>query len=431
MKIKRRTLFFIILLLIIGILAFRVLTQPNQSGKVDVTLPQVQQQERIVPVEVAKVKQGEIKSFLTVSGLVEPAKTVRVNAKIMGEVKEVLVKEGDQVEKGDLLLRLDDEQIRLQVAQAKAAFDSAQATLEKLKAGARPQEIKQAEAALQQAKISRDSAEENYLRIKKLFAEGAVSEQQHDQAKVQYEIAEAQYQAASERYELIKEGPSQEDIKAVEAQVRQAQSALEIVQTQLSNTLIKAPISGKVTGINVKIGEIVTTAVPLLSILDVSELYVKAGISEKDIAAVHIGQEAEILIDAFPNLKFQGEVATKGVTVDPVSKRMEIKIKIISPPVEIPPGVFARANIVVAKNPEALIVPITAITRKSNGLFVFVLKGEIAEKRAVTTGITQGDEVEIVHGLQKDEEVVIMGSLTLEDGDRVKVINRGKEEVIN
>jgi multidrug efflux pump subunit AcrA (membrane-fusion protein) len=85
----------------------------------------------------------------------------------------------------------------------------------------------------------------------------------------------------------------------------------------------------------------------------------------------------------------------------------------------------------VAKNPEALIVPITAITRKSNGLFVFVLKGEIAEKRAVTTGITQGDEVEIVHGLQKDEEVVIMGSLTLEDGDRVKVINRGKEEVIN
>jgi len=123
MKIKRRTLFFIILLLIIGILAFRVLTQPNQSGKVDVTLPQVQQQERIVPVEVAKVKQGEIKSFFNRLRIGRTGlKTVRVNAKIMGEVKEVLVSEGDQVEKGDLLLRLDDEQIRLQVAQAKASI---------------------------------------------------------------------------------------------------------------------------------------------------------------------------------------------------------------------------------------------------------------------------------------------------------------------
>ncbi len=97
---------------------------------------------------------------------------------------------------------------------------------------------------------------------------------------------------------------------------------------------------------------------------------------------------------------------------------------------EIPPGVFARANIVIAKNPEALIVPVTAITRKSEGIYVFVVKEEIAEKRVVVTGITEGNEVEIAHGLQKDEEVVVMGNLTLEDGDRVKVINRGKEEII-
>jgi multidrug efflux pump subunit AcrA (membrane-fusion protein) len=95
--------------------------------------------------------------------------------------------------------------------------------------------------------------------------------------------------------------------------------------------------------------------------------------------------------------------------------------------VEIPPGVFARANIVVAKNPEALIVPITALIRKIEGIYVFALKGEIAEKRAVVTGITQGNEVEIVQALQKDEEVVVVGNLTLEDGDRVKIINRGQD----
>ena len=91
-------------------------------------------------------------------------------------------------------MRLDDEQIRLQVAQAKANLDSAHASLERIKAGARPQEVSQAEAGVRQAKISLDSAEENYQKMQKLFTEGAISEQQHDQAKNQYEIAKAQYQ---------------------------------------------------------------------------------------------------------------------------------------------------------------------------------------------------------------------------------------------
>lgn len=426
MRVTKRRIFYLILIIVIGLLAFQVASRIYQEKQQQDNVTTQVQQERVIPVQVDKVQRGDIKSFLTVSGLVEPKETVRVYAKTVGQAKELLVQEGDEVKKGDILVRMDDEQIRLQVAQAKATLDSAQASLEKVQAGARPQEISQAEAAMRQAKINLDSAEENYLRMEKLFSEGAVSEQQYDQAKGQYEIAESQYQSANESYKLVMEGASQPDIRVVEAQVRQAQSALEIAQSQLNNSIVKAPINGKVTAVSVKTGELVSSAVPLLSILDVSELYIKAGISEKDIASIQIGQEAEILIDAFPQEKFYGEVTSRGVMVDPTSKSMEIKIKIIEPHVDIPPGVFARADIMIENKPDALIIPSTALTRKTQGLYVYVLNDDrdMVEKRAIVTGMIQDNQVEVVEGLQENEVVVILGNIDLEEGNQVRVTNR-------
>ncbi|HOR41869.1 MAG TPA: efflux RND transporter periplasmic adaptor subunit [Atribacterota bacterium] len=426
MRITKRRIFYIIIIIIVGLLiaqsAQRIYLKRQEAIAEKPTI----QPEKIVPIQVAKVQRGEINSLLTVSGLVEPKEAVRVFSKTVGQVKEILIQEGDQVKKDAILMRLDDEQTRLQVAQARANLDSAQASLERIKAGARPQEVSQVEAAVRQAKINMDSAEENYLKMQKLFSEGAISEQQHDQAKNQLEIARAQYQSASESYKLITEGASAQDIRAVEAQVRQAQSALELAQSQLNNSIIKAPISGSVTSISVKTGELASSAIPLLSILDISELSVKTGISEKDIGAVQIGQEADIFVDAFPREKFSGEVASKGVLVDPVSKTMEIKIRIKEPPVVIPPGVFARANIITEHNTDALIIPSTALTRKADGLFVFVLENDeqTVKRRAISTGITQGNRVEVLDGLTDNEIVVILGNISLEEGDLVRVTNR-------
>jgi len=423
MRITKRKVFYAIIIIFVGLLIIPIANRFYQQRQEIATIPQTQP-DRIVPVQVARVQGGDIKSFFTVSGLVEPKEIVRVYAKSIGQVKELSVKEGDTVQKNDILMRLDDEQIRLQVAQAKATLDAAQASLEKVKTGARPQEISQAEAAVRQAKISRDSAEENYLRMQKLFSEGAVSEQQHDQAKNQFEIAEAQYQVANESYKLVMEGASEQDLRSVEAQVRQAQSALEMTQSQLNNTVVKAPISGKVTSINAKIGELVSSAIPLLAIVDTSELYVTTGISEKDIASIQLGQKAEIFIDAFSQKVFSGEITSKGVMVDPASKTMEVKIKLNNPDTEIPPGVFARANIAIREIKDTLIITDTALTRKKDGIYVFVLNGDIVEQREVVTGISQGNQVEILQGLHKDEEIVISGNITLQGGEKIRVINR-------
>ena len=424
MKIKKRTFFFIFLfIVIIGLLAFRIVNRLNERQQEEVQKSQIKE-EIIIPVRTALVEKGEVNSFLKVTGVVEANETVRVTSEIMGQAKEVKVKDGEEVNKGDILIALGDEQIKIQVAQAQATLDSIQASSDKIKSGARPQEIKQAESALLQAKLNRDSVEENYLRMEKLFLEKAISQQQYEQAKNQYEIADVQHQSAQESYELVIEGAAEEDIKSVEAQVRQTKAALDMAKYQLKNTQITAPISGKVTSITVSSGEMVSPSIPLLSIIDVSRIFVKVGISEKDISKIKEGQKVNLEIDAFSEEKFQGEVVSKGVAVDQISKTLEVKIEILQPEVDIPVGVFARGDILVKTNQDALIIPSSALTRKKDGIYVYVVEEGIARQKEVVLGIIQDERVEILDGLSGEEEIVVLGNQELEDGLKVDVLDK-------
>ncbi|MDD5015672.1 MAG: efflux RND transporter periplasmic adaptor subunit [Atribacterota bacterium] len=426
MKIRKRTFFFIFLfMVIIGLLTFRVVNRLNERQQEVIQKSQIKE-EIIIPVRTTLVEKGEVNSFLKVTGVVEANETVRVTSEIMGQAKEVKVKDGEEVNKGDILITLNDEQIKIQVAQAQATLDSIQASSDKIKSGARPQEIKQAESALLQTKMNRDSVEENYLRMKKLFSEKAISEQQYEQAKNQYEIADVQYQSAQESYELVIEGAGEEDIKSVEAQVRQTKAALDMAKYQLKNTQITAPISGKVTAITVSSGEMISPSVPLLSIIDVSRIFVKVGISEKDISKIKEGQTVNIEIDAFPEEKFQGKVVSKGVAVDQISKTLEVKIEILQPETDIPVGVFARGDILVKTTQDALIIPSGALTRKKDAIYVYVIEEGIARQKEVFLGIIQDERVEVLKGLSEKEEIVVVGNQELEDGLKVDVL--GKEE---
>ena len=114
------------------------------------------------------------------------------------------------------------------------------------------------------------------------------------------------------------------------------------------------------------------------------------------------------------------------MVVDPVTKTMEIKIRVKEADIDIPPGVFARANIIIEDNPDALIIPSSALTRKADGLYVFVLGDDekTVKRRAITTGITQDNQVEVVNGITGNEIIVILGNISLEEGDLVRVANR-------
>ena len=130
-------------------------------------------------------------------------------------------------------------------------------------------------------------------------------------------------------------------------------------------------------------------------------------------------------IDAFPEEKFRGEVVSKGVAVDQISKTLEVKIEILQPDTDIPVGVFARGDILVKTNQNALIIPSSALSRKKDrGIYVYVIEEGIARQKEVVLGIIQDERVEILDGLSEEEEIVVLGNQELKDGLKVDVLDK-------
>lgn len=230
-----------------------------------------------------------------------------LNSKIAGNVKQVLVKEGQTVKKGDTLIVISSESIEAKKQQAEAAEAAAQAQYDKALNGARSQEVAQAKAAY-------DLAEKTYQRIKGLYDEGAVPANTYDQAY-------AQYTSAKETYDMAVQGARSEDKAAAEAVVAQAKAAEAEVQSYLDDTVIKAPMDGTVTALNVNEGELVSTGMALATLTSNEKPYVEINVKETDLGLVHKDGQVEMTIAAYPDETFKGKIVNVNQKPDFATKR--------------------------------------------------------------------------------------------------------------
>ena len=221
---------------------------------------------------------------------------VDLNTKIAGNVQEILVAEGDTVKKGDILVVISSENIEAKKLQAEGALAAATATYDKATNGARSQEVIQAKAAA-------DLYAKTYNRVKALYAEGAVSENEYDQVYTQY-------LAAQETYSMALEGARSEDVAAAEALVQQAAGAVAEVNSYLEDCKMKASMDGIVSGVNVSAGELVSTGVPLVSISNRENYWVEVNVEETQLDKVQIGKEVKVTFAAYPEEKFVGTVTS-------------------------------------------------------------------------------------------------------------------------
>lgn len=286
---------------------------------------------------------------------------VAVSAKVAGRTEQVLVKEGDSVQAGQVIAVLEKQDFEFQVDQAKANLAIAQAKLAAAVAGNRPQEIAEANAAVLQASANYENARRNYERDSTLFQQGAISVQQLDASKTAMAVAQAQTSAAKEQYSLSVEGSRTEDIQMAEAQVQQAKAALKNAENQLADATIKAPVAGVIGLKSVETGEIVVTGQPLFSITDLADVWIGANIEETYIGRVRVGQTVEFTIDAYPDGKFRGQVIEVGpasgsqfallptentsANFTKVTQRMPIKIKADDGGYVLKPGMSALVTI--------------------------------------------------------------------------------------
>lgn len=244
---------------------------------------------------------------ITASGTVE-ATEADLGFQSGGRVDEVLVKEGDVVQQGDVLARLDRSELLARRQAANAQLAAARALLNELQNGARPQEERQAQSAVTAARRRMDEANATLARTRRLYDGGAVSKEALDQAQTAYTVAKAQADQASDQLSLVNTGPRTERIEAQRALVQQAQAAVEQVQATLDNTVVVAPFSGVVTVRHREPGESVAPGLPVITLMNPNDRWVRIYVREDQIGRTHLQQAATITTDSHPGKKYQGRV---------------------------------------------------------------------------------------------------------------------------
>jgi multidrug resistance efflux pump len=279
------------------------------------------------------------------AGTIDANEKAQINTKISAKVADIKVDVGTVVQKGDTIITLDTKDVEAQTAQAQAAVDIAQANLAKMQAGARPEQIAQAQSALDSAKTSYLNAKSNYDRNQQLFAAGGISQSQLETFQTQLSSAQAQYNSAQNQLDMLTKGETEETLNVLRAQVKQSQAALDLVKTQLANGTIVSPVSGIVSAKNINVGELASPGTVLVSVVNIDSLYIKASLPDGFIENVKVGQKVIVKVPDLPDKEFSGEVSVVNPVIDSRSKTTLVEVKLINQDSILKPGMLAEIGL--------------------------------------------------------------------------------------
>ncbi|SEF85734.1 HlyD family secretion protein [Xylanibacter ruminicola] len=223
----------------------------------------------------------------------------RVSSKVPGRILELRVKEGDYVKAGDTLAILDAPEVRAKMEQAQSAESAAAALELKARNGAREEQIRGAYNVLQQAKAGYEIAEKSYNRVQRLYDEGVMSAQKRDEAFANYKAMEAQMKAAQSQYDMAVNGARKEDKMAAAAQVGRAKGAVQEVNSYIHETVQTAPKEGEVSDVYPKVGELIGTGSPIMSIAVMDDMWGTFNVREDQLGDLKVGSEFTVFVPAF------------------------------------------------------------------------------------------------------------------------------------
>jgi len=370
-----------------------------------------------------RVSRGAIDSHIAARGRVEGASSqeIKLASRVVGRLKEVTVNDGDPLHKGQVVAVLENNDLLAQVEQARANVQHAQAVLERLQNGARPEERAASRAALNEAQAAADNAKLNFERSQKLFREGGIiSQSVLDQAERDWKMAQARLESARENYKLIMAPPRAEDVAAAQAQLDLARGQLAQAQDNYDNTFVHSPVDGEVIKRYMNPGESISYESlyqPIVSVSDTTHLRVRTEIDETDIGKIQIGQHATIRCDAFRGQSFYGHVVRisgglgpKKIQTDNPTEKIDMDI--LESFVEVDPGTPLRVGLRVdvyiglGRKENVLVIPLRAVEYHDGLAGVHVSTANGVESRPVQLGVQDGLNIEVTEGLREGEEIV-------------------------
>ena len=376
-------------------------------------------EEAAVPIEAKEVKLESIKDITKLTGTIEAEDDVKVTSKIPGRVEQVLKDVGDFVEKGDPLIILETKELYNQLAQAEAALAMAQANLSANEDAALPQQLEQVRAGLEQAEANYVNAKADYDRMKALYEADAISKQVFDGMTLKFQVAKTQYETAKEQFRLTKERLPK-NAEALRAQVKQAESAVGLIQTNLENSIITSPVTGIISNKLTNDGEVIAAGYPLLTVVNIDTVKVVIDVAEEEINKIKDGQEVDVTVGAIGDKKLKGIITIVSPASNP-TRLFQVKISINNEDHTLKPGMFAEVDVEKGIKENVVVLPKDAILLKKHGNVAFVVSEGKAVERMVKLGITNGNSVEILEGINPGEKVVVKGQNMLKEGTSVKL----------
>jgi RND family efflux transporter MFP subunit len=350
---------------------------------------------KAAPVRILDASQGEV--ALSASGYVVAQVQAAIASKGTGRIEYLGVVEGDKVKTGQIVARLED--------------DDVNATLSRTQA-----DLQMSEAALQEAQASLHEAQLDFERNRQLHEEGIAS-------KSEYDLSEARYKRALAA------------VASSEARIRVGQAAVKEAEVQVENTRIRAPFDGIVLAKNADIGEIVAplsassaSRSAVVTIADMGSLEVEADVSESNIHRVAPGQPCEIVLDAFPDVRYRGYVHKIVPTADRAKATVLTKVRFEKFDEKVLPEMSAKVNFLAPIHQEGeaalealTVAPKAAIVEREKGKAVFVVRENTVAETPVVTGVSVGDSVEIKSGVTAGEQVVLNPPPELKSGAKVVI----------
>jgi HlyD family secretion protein len=427
--------------------------------------PVVPAEEPAASVQVAIATTGDMAVVYSYTGELLPKASVSVIPATAGRIESVLVEVGDKLRAGDPIAIVESRVYAAQLKQAEAGLEAATLGLKKMQEGTRPVQIAAAQAAVQFARnavndVTDISDEERTAAVAAMAqAEAALRLAQADydriawagqvgmtrealmlqQATIGYDAAQAGYElqtnpsdlqlsplmiqlAQAEMALALALNPfTQTDYDLANVQVKQAEAAVDLARVQLDETVIRAPFDGIVAEIYITEGSMVGPQSPAALFVS-KELEVVFNVEESRISQVTEGQYAALQVTAYPDQDFPGVVTSVAPIADANTHTFAVKVTALDEDNLLRSGMYADLSLLVEERQGTVLVPRAAMTEVNGQEVVYVVKDNLVERRAVTSGLSDSDNIEILTGLEADETIVTAGQASLENGTRVEVM---------
>ncbi|MEN6374623.1 MAG: efflux RND transporter periplasmic adaptor subunit [Smithella sp.] len=327
------------------------------------------ERERIVNVKIALAEKKQIRPYLETTGTLKAEEEVTVSSEVDGIVRKITVEEGSRIQPGTLLAVVNDIDYSL--------------------------ESKRSEAALRQSEASLVNARAEFSRKRSLYEEELITKQQFDDVSTKLALAQAE--------------------------VERAKATLGASREKLARTKIYSPLAGAVKEKKISVGDYVRNGTPLFQLIKIDSLKLNFTISEKDVAALKIGQEVAFNVDAFAGRQFRGRLSLLYPNVEEKTRTLQAEAIVSNTDHMLKPGYFARTQIFTQAARDAVVIPLTALLYDGPKVSVFVVNSNKAHERIIKIGNKYGESVEVVEGLQEQEQVVVVGQNNLSEGVKVNV----------